>query len=291
MSNLFVTGASGKLGRRVIELLLAAGEKSVVAGTRDPSKLSDLAAKGVAVRKVDFDDAATLSAAFAGVDRLLIVSTDALDRPGRRGEQHLRAVEAAKKAGVKHIVYTSLANPVGSAVTLAPDHVLTERALAESGVAHTVLRNALYAENLLGSLPGALASGKLVTAQGTGAAAYVTREDCARAAAAALTSTFSGSRTLEITGPAVVSGDEIARLASQVTGRPLVHTAIPADDLRQGLLGYGLPAPIADLVVSFDVAIANGEYQGVSPAVADLTGRAPAHLSDWLTANRAAFTA
>lgn len=286
---LLVTGASGKLGKRVIELLLAAGER-VVAGTRDPGKLADLAAQGVPVRRVDFDDEA-LPAAFAGIDRVLIISTDALDRPGRRGDQHVRAIAAAKEAGVKHIVYTSLHNPVDSAVTLAPDHVRSERALADSGVGYTVLRNALYAENLLGSLPGAVASGKLITAQGTGGASYVTREDCARAAAAALASDFDGKRTLDITGPAAITGDELARLAADVTGRPVVHSAIPAGHLREGLLGHGLPAPIADLLVSFDVAIANGEYQRVSPAVAELTGRAPAPLADFLGANQAALTA
>lgn len=283
---LLVTGAAGKLGRRVVARLLAAGETHVVAGTRDPSKLADLAAAGAEVRRVDFDDPDALPAAFAGVDRLLIISTDALDRPGRRAEQHLRAVEAARHAGVKHVVYTSLVNAEDdSAVTLAPDHVRTERAIRASGLGYTLLRNALYAENLLGSLPPAIASGHLYTAQGAAGAAYVTREDCAAAAAAALASTDPASRTLDVTGPAAVPADALAQLAAAISGRPVVHVGVPAEGLRQGLLAAGLPGPIADLLVSFDVAIANGEYAAPSTAVADLTGAPPTAVADFLRAN------
>ncbi len=108
---LLVTGASGQLGRRVVELLLEAGAGTVVAATRDPAKLADLAARGAVVRRADFDDEASLVEAFQGVDRLLLISTDALDRPGRRLAQHEAAVRAAVSAGVGHIVYTSLTNP------------------------------------------------------------------------------------------------------------------------------------------------------------------------------------
>ena len=185
--SLLVTGASGQLGAEVVRRLVALrGDDQIIAGSRDVEKLAGL--DGVTIRRVDFDDdEATLQAAFEGVDRLLLISTDALDRPGRRAEQHLRAIRAAKAAGVRHVLYTSLAKAAeDSAVVIGLDHVLTERALAASGLGYTVLRNNLYAEVLVGSVGHAVSSGQLVTARGDGAIAYVTRSDCARAAAAAL---------------------------------------------------------------------------------------------------------
>jgi len=183
---LLVTGASGHLGRRAAEILLETKAGKVIAGTRDPSKIADLAAKGAEIRKVDFDDPA-LADAFKGVDRLLLISTDALDTPGKRLKQHKAAIEDAKKAGVKHIVYTSMPKPEpGSPIPFAPDHYGTEQALAESGIGWTVLRNSWYQENLFHSLPQVLASGKWFSAAGDGKVAHVSREDAAYAAAAAL---------------------------------------------------------------------------------------------------------
>src|SRR5262245_51398877 len=132
---LLVTGAAGKLGQRVIAHLLdthKVAPAQIVAATRNPDKLAALAAQGAKVRKLDFEDAASLATAFAGVDRVLLVSTDAIDRPGRRLAQHKAAVEAAKKAGVKHVIYTSMPNPDNTLITFAPDHLGTERALAAS---------------------------------------------------------------------------------------------------------------------------------------------------------------
>lgn len=185
---LFVTGASGHLGRRVIELLLEKNAGKIVAGTRTPEKLADLAARGVVVRHADFEDPKSLEAAFAGADRVLIVSTDAIDRPGRRIAQHRAAVAAAVRAGVKHAVYTSMPNPETSPVTFAPDHLGTEQALKSSGLTYTILRNCWYTEYLVPGLAAAVAAGKLISATGNGGAPYVTREDCAQAAAAALAS-------------------------------------------------------------------------------------------------------
>lgn len=281
---LLVTGASGHLGRRVVELLLERGEKNIIATTRNPAKLSDLAAKGVTVRAADFDDQASLVTAFTGAERVLLISTDALDRPGRRLEQHLNAVAAAAKAGVTHVVYTSLFHPdPDSAVTIAPDHWGTEQALAKSALSWTVLRNSLYTDYLIPSLARAVATGEHVTATGTGGTAYVTREDCARAAAAALASTDTSNKTYDVTGPTVVTQAELAKLASEQTGKPVKNIAVPADGLRAGLTGAGLPAGLVDLLVSFDVAIANGEYASTSTAVKELTGSNPTAPKDFLT--------
>ncbi|AKF85780.1 hypothetical protein MFUL124B02_16565 [Myxococcus fulvus 124B02] len=289
---LLVTGASGHLGRRVVELLLEARKGPLIVTTREPSKLADLTARGVVVRKADFDDASTLDVAFAGAERLLLVSTDSLDVPGRRITQHRHAVEAARRVGVKHVVYTSLTRPEpDSPITLAKDHWATEQALAASGLGFTVLRNNIYMEMLLHSLPQAVAQGRLVSATGTGATAYVTREDCARAAVAALTSTYGGQRVLEVTGPSAVTQAELARFAGELSGRPVEYVAVDAASLASGLVAHGFPAPLAAAYASFDVAVAQGRMSGVTSAIADLTGQAPVSVSHFLSAHREAFAA
>jgi NAD(P)H dehydrogenase (quinone) len=288
MSTLLITGASGHLGRRVAELLLKAGQHRVVLATRTPAKLADLAARGAVVRAADFDDPASLATAFTGVDRLLLVSTDHLDQPGRRLTQHRAAITAAAAAGVRHLVYTSLLNAVpDSVMSLAPDHAQTEQALAASPLTWTVLRNNLYADNLLPGLGFAVATGQLHTASGTGAISYLTREDCARAAAAALASTETANRTLDLTGPAALTAADIAALTTQITGRTVTHVPVPADGLRAGLTQAGLPAGLVEALVTFDLAAARGELHTVSPAFTQLTGRAPTPVAIFLAAHRA----
>src|SRR5271170_4728369 len=223
---LFVTGASGHLGRRVVELLLEKAAGKIVAGTRKPEKLADLAARGVEVRQADFDDPKGLETALAGADRVLIISTDAIDRPGRRLAQHKTAVAASAKAGVKHAVYSSMPNPETSPVVFAPDHLGTEQALKASGVSHTILRMCWYTDYLIPAVAPAVASGKLISATGQGGAPYVTREDCAQAAAAALASTETSSKTWNITGPDLMTYAELAKLASELTGRPVSFEAV-----------------------------------------------------------------
>ncbi|MFM2247217.1 MAG: hypothetical protein RL071_3291 [Pseudomonadota bacterium] len=271
---LLVTGASGQLGRHVVELLLARGQDRVIAATRDPSKLADLAARGVEVRALDLDQD-DQAAAFAGVDRALLISTDALDRPGRRLEQHLRGIAAAKAAGVGHLVYTSLVEAGSQINLLAPDHAQTEAALVASGLQHTILRNNLYAENLLGSLPGAVAGGVLYSAAGDGKVAYVSRSDCARAAAAVLAGDTGGAQRIDISGARAWSVDEIAALAARISGRPVRVQQVPVAGLAAGMEAHGLPAPVAAIFASFDAATAAGEYGAASGVIEALTG-APA---------------
>jgi NAD(P)H dehydrogenase (quinone) len=286
---LLVTGASGHLGRRVVELLLEANAGTIVAATRSPEKLADFASRGVIVRKADFDDPASLDAAFQGVDRLLLISTDAFGVPGYRLQQHRNAVAAADKAGVNHVVYTSLVNPgPDSPVLLAPDHQGTEDALAASSLGWTVLRENIYAETLLGSLGGAVQMGKLFNTIGDGRAAYITREDCARACAAALAATFAGRRTLDITGPEAVSQADLARIASDISGQPVEYVPLQPGAQVQNLVKVGLPQPIAELLVSFDTAVAQGRFSAVSSAVEDLTGRKPQRVADFLAVNKPA---
>jgi NAD(P)H dehydrogenase (quinone) len=284
---LLVTGASGHMGRRVIELLLDAQAGPIIATTRTPASLSDFSARGVTVRRADFDDPATLPDAFAGTDRLLLISTDAVGMSDRRIRQHLAAVQAAQDAGVSHIVYTSLPNPgPESPISLAPDHQATEDALAASTMGWTALRNNVYTEMLPGALAQAIQMGSLYRASGDGKVGYVTREDCARAAAAALAAPFTGRRTLDITGPDALSGADLAALASSISGKPVTYVPLPPDVLRENLRKVGLPESVIDVIVSFDEAAAQGLLDAVTSAVEDLTGHAPMPVAEFLAQNK-----
>lgn len=193
-----ITGASDLLGRATAELLQGSVDPhDAVLTTREPAALADLAARGAHVRRADFTDPATLSGAFAGVERLLIVSTDAV---GTRLDGHRAAVTAA--AGVGHVVHTSFPEPVPTDPALVvADHAGTEAALADSGTAWTVLRNSLYAHTQVPVVEQAAASGQLVTSADDGATAYVTREDCAAVAAAVLAHGGHAGRAYDVTGP------------------------------------------------------------------------------------------
>ncbi len=289
---LFVTGAAGHLGRLVITHLLEThhiAPNRIVAGTRKPDTLADLAARGVAVRRVDFDDAASLATAFVGVDRLLLISTDALDRPGRHLEQHLAAVDAARRAGVRHIVYTSMPNPDDSLVTFAPDHLGTERAIEASGLGWTMLRNNWYFENLLHALPNVLRSGTWYTATGNGRAGWVSREDCARIAAAVLASPTLTNARYDVTGPALLTTDEIATQISRALDTPIRVIHVTDEQLAQGLRAAGLPEAIVPTFVSFDSNIRAGKLSMVSDAVERVTGRAPQTFESYLRTNQASL--
>lgn len=285
---LLVTGASGHMGQRVLELLLEGGAGSIIAVTRTPEKIAAFAPRGVDIRQGDFDHADALVRAFTGADRVLIISTDALGVPGLRLQQHLTAVKAAEAAGVRHVVYTSLTNPGSdSPILLAPDHHGTEDALAASQLGWIVLRNNVYTDFQLGALGRAIAMGGLYNASGSGKIGYVTREDCSRAAAAALTAAFDGRRTLDITGPEALSQDDLAKIASEVSGKPVTYVPLEVEVLIQNMVGAGLPRPVADVYASFDAAAAQGKLDVVSSAVEDLTGKKPIRFADFVAANRA----
>jgi NAD(P)H dehydrogenase (quinone) len=293
MSTYIVTGAGGQLGRRVLAHLLdtlKVPADRLVATSRNSAALSDWASRGVAVRGADFDAPDSLAAAFAGGERLLLISTDALDRPGRRLEQHLAAIRAAETAGLQHVVYTSMPDPERSLVTFAPDHLGSEQAIADSALpGWTVLRNQWYFENLLHSLPHALAQGRWYTANGDGGLAHIARDDLARAAAMALTGDFAGKRTLTLTGDRAWTAQEIAAAVARATGQSLTPVPVPVEALIEGMVGAGMPEPIARIFASFDANIAAGRMATVSDDYRTLTGSAPQGFEDWLGRNAAAF--
>jgi NAD(P)H dehydrogenase (quinone) len=300
---ILVTGASGHLGRAVLHHLVnthqvPAGQ--IIAATRKPEGLADLAKLGVGVRAADFDSP-DLAKSFAGARRLLLISTDAMDRPGRRLEQHRKAVKAAKEAGVQHIVYTSMPNPSeDSPIPFAGDHRGTEEAIAASGMTHTILRNSWYMENLLMSLPGVLAAGKWYTASGTGKwytkttkgrLSYGSRDDFARAAAAVLASGAKDSRTYTLTGPEALTADDIAKIAGDALGKKIKVRYVTPKQLAGGMKTAGLPDMLIPLMVSFDVNTAQGRMETVTSDIKDLTGKAPQTLRDWFAQNKAMFGA
>jgi NAD(P)H dehydrogenase (quinone) len=290
-----VTGASGKLGRGVIDSLIAEQKippNQIIAITRKPEGLGDLAAKGVQVRAGSFDDEAGLAKAFAGAKRLLIISTDALGEPGLRLAQHKRAVAAAEKAGVEHVLYTSLPNAERSQISFAPDHLGTEEAIAAGKFkGWTILRNNWYYENLFYSLPHAIASGTLYTAAGEGKIAHLARADLARAAAAALAAKDTGKKTYTLSGSVARSTAEIARLVSAAVGKPIKVVQVPLEGLIKGMTGSGMPEALARVFASFDASIAAGELSGNSADYKALSGKEPQDFESWLKANAGALVA
>lgn len=289
-STILITGASGKLGQRVIAHLLEShhiAPQRLVAATRTPEKLAHLTAAGVQVRHADFDAPNTLATALAGVDQMLLISTDALDKPGRRLAQHQTAVQAAQQAGVKHILYTSMLQPDDSLIPFAPDHLGTEQALVASGLHWTILRHGWYMENLLGTLPSNLASGQWYTAAGDGRVAHVSLEDCARTAAAVLASAQPATNVYyNVTGPEGLTTAEIAAVASEVTGKPLQVIQVSDEQLIQGMIAAGVPEFMAPVWGAFDANTRAGKVAVVSNDVEQLTGQAPQSLRDFLTAHR-----
>lgn len=289
---ILVTGAAGQLGQLVIRHLIEnykVAPATIIAATRSPEKLAILAAKGVVTRKADFDDAASLEAAFAGVDRLLIISTDALDTPGKRLIQHKAAVAAAMKAKVKHITYTSMPAPDNSLVTFAPDHLGTENAIKESGIPYAIVRDAWYHDNYMHSMPHNLQAGKWFTSASDGKISTISRDDCALAIASVLATGTTGTYTL--TGKQSLTPKEIAAIATEVTGKPLEVVAVSDEQLGQGIRGAGLPGFVADMLVSADANTRAGKFDIVTDDFAKLTGKQPQSLKDYFVANKAALIA
>jgi NAD(P)H dehydrogenase (quinone) len=274
-----ITGASGSLGRATAEAVLRTVDpRRVVLTTRRPEALADLAERGAHVRPADFEDVRGLTTAFEGVEKLLLISTD---RVGARLEQHRAALAGAAAAGVAHVVYTSVPEPVpGNPASVVPDHAGTERSLRESGLRWTMLRNHLYAHLQASAIAGALASGRLVTNHGTGAAAYVTREDCAAAAAAVLTQEGHEDRVYDISGPEAVSAEDLLALARELGGHEVELVAVDDETFAEGLRAAGLPEAAVRLVTSFGASTREGDLAAVSSAVTDLTGRRPTPLAE-----------
>ena len=282
--SIVVTGASGKLGRLVTEALLervAPGE--VVLVTRTPDALADFAARGVDVRAGDFAAPASLPGAFAGAEKLLLISASVL---GERVPQHFAAIDAAVAAGVRSIAYTSIVNPSDSNPgAAAADHRATEERIRVSGAAWTFLRNSIYAEMQAGPGAAALASGTLLTNAGDGRTAYVSRADCATVAAAVLASDGHDGKAYDVTGPEPLGARDLAALYAEIGGKPVEPAFVDDDGWVAAMVEHaGLPEPLARQLSTFGIAARRGYAERVSTAVQDLTGRAPRTVREVLEA-------
>jgi NAD(P)H dehydrogenase (quinone) len=286
-ARLAITGASGQLGRRTAELVLAqCAPSDVILATRTPASLADLAARGADVRYANFDEPPSLRAAFAGAERLLLISATDLQR---RVAQHKAALDVAKAAGVRHVIYTSGSKPAPpNPAVVAPSHFATEQALAASGLGWTVLRNSLYADYQAAEALRAVETGVLLHNRGGGSVAYVAREDCAAAAAAVLLQRGHDAAIYDITGGEKYTADALAVLYSELGGRRVEARAIDDAAFVAGLVGTANDEHLrygAELLASFGRAIREGYLDVRSDAVAKLTGRRPRTLREVLEAH------
>jgi NAD(P)H dehydrogenase (quinone) len=267
-----VTGTSGKLGRLVVNALLESSPADrVVAVARDPNKLADLAARGVVVRRGDYDRPDTLRAAFDGAERLLLVSGSEV---GKRVPQHTAAIDAAKRAGVAHLVYTSILHADTTRMRLASEHLATEKVLFASELTYTILRNGWYIENYTENLAPALAHGTFLGAAGDGRISAAPRDDFARAAAAVLTAPNGHeNRVYELGGDTSFTMTELARAVSEWAGRIIGYTNLTPEAYAAALIQAGVPAPFAETLADCDAGIERGELEVTTGHLYRLLGR------------------
>ena len=248
-----ITGATGQLGRLVIEKLLAKVPAADLVGlVRSPSKATDL---GIAVREADYSQPQTLETALQGIDTLLLISSSEV---GQRAVQHRNVIAAAPKAGVGRIVYTSLLRADASPLSLAAEHADTEAQLKASGIPNTILRNGWYTENYTGSVPGAVAAGAFIGSAGSGRIASAPRADYADAAVTVLTTPGHDGQTYELAGDQAYTLAELAAEISRQTGKDIPYRNLPAADYAAALQGFGLPDWLAQAYAGWDVDASNG---------------------------------
>ncbi len=273
-----VTAATGQLGRLVIEQLLeTVPANQIVAAVRSPEKATDLAALGVHVRHGDYSQPATLDSAFAGADKVLLISSNEI---GQRLPQHRAAIDAAKKAGIKLIAYTSVLRADTSALGLADEHVETEAYLRASGVPFTLLRNGWYTENYAASIPGALAHDAFIGSADLGRISSAARVDYAEAAVAVLTSQDDQSgRVYELAGDETYTLSEFAAELSKQSGKDVPYVNLSQADFEAALVKAGVPEVYAHLFADSDTAAAKGALFDDTRQLSRLIGRPTTPLS------------
>ena len=279
---ILVTGASGKLGGHVIQQLVQrVPANQIVAAVRDPGKAADLAKLGVQVRLADYDRPDTLASALAGVNKVLLISAS---EPRGRLARHRAVIDAAKKAGVLLLVYTSILHAASSTLALAAGHKATEEAIRASGLPFVFLRNGWYIENYTENLGSVLAQGAVLGSSGDGRVAAATRVDFAAAAVAVLTGTGQENRIYELGGDVPFSMADLAAEVSRRAGKPVVYQDLTPVDYRNVLVGAGVPEPFADLLVDSSVGIGGGGLEDESGDLRRLIGRPTTPLADAVAA-------
>ena len=269
---LLVTGASGQLGRLIVDQLLATVPAGRIAAmVRSSGAAAALAALGVQTRVADYDRPDTLDAALAGIGRVLLISSNDL---GRRVAQHRNVIDAAKRAGVGLLACTSVLHADTSRLGLAGEHRDTEALLRESGLPFVLLRNGWYTENYTASIPAALARGAVIGGAGEGRIASAARTDYAAAAVAVLTAPQDvAGRTFELAGDEAYSLPDLAAEAARQSGRPVGYTDLAEADHKAALLGAGLPEALASLIADSDAGASKGALFDNSRQLSTLIGR------------------
>lgn len=266
-----VTGATGQLGQLVIDALLQRlPADQIIAAVRTPAKAGDLAARGVQVRQADYNQPATLDAAFQGADKVLLISSSEI---GQRVLQHRNAIDAARRAGVKLLAYTSLLHADSSPLILAAEHKETEALLRSSGLPAVILRNGWYTENFAPSVPVAVQHGVVLGSSGSGRIASAARADYAAAAAAVLTAENQAGRVYELAGDTAFTLADLAAEIARQSGRSVVYNDLPEADYKAALVGAGLPDGFAAVVANSSVGAGNGALFDDSHQLSRLIGR------------------
>lgn len=280
--SIVVTGATGALGRLVVDKLLATvPAEQLAAVVRDKEKAADLAARGVELRIADYSVPETLAGAFRAGDRVLLISGSEV---GQRVAQHTAVVGAAKAAGVAQLAYTGVLGGPDADFQLAAEHKVTERLILDSGLPYTFLRNGWYTENFTENLAPVLAHNAVVASAGDGRIASAARADYAAAAAAALTGEGHLGKTYELSGDSAWSFAEYAAELSRQTGRTIAYDNVPAEAHLGILTGAGVPGSFAEILVDVDAAVGRGLLAGTTGDLARLAGRPTTPLADSVAA-------
>ncbi len=287
MSNtpILISGASGRLGQTVVRALIQKGihqQRQLILVTRTPEKLATYEQCGVIIRYGDFDHPNNLPYAFNGVERILLISTDVLDSTGKRVKQHRHAIEAAKMAGVNHVIYTSFIQPLhGLSMPPSQDHFATEELIKHSGLNYTFLRNAFYYDMLLPLIQQAVTKGSLSSACGHAATAYIARHDCAKAAAQALISEVSECKTFTLTGETINMQTLVDKLSS-ILKKPILYREIGLDQKLKDYINSGLPPSVAQVLLTIDNAILQGALDIQTTDFRTLTDTHPTSVADFI---------
>ena len=266
-----ITGATGQLGQLVIKALLKKVPASgIVAAVRNVEKAKDLAALGVQVRQADYTQPATWDAALKGADKVLLISSSEI---GQRAKQHKAVIDAAKRAGVKLLAYTSVLRADTSPLGLAAEHKETEAAIRASGVPFVLLRHGWYTENYTAGIPGALAHGAVYGCAGTGRISSATRADYAEADVAALTADNQAGKVYELAGDTAYTLAELAAEISRQSGKDIGYVNLPEAEYKNVLVKVGLPEPVADLLSDSDTGASKGGLFDDGHQLSKLIGR------------------
>lgn len=266
-----ITGASGQLGRLVIdELLTTTPASEITALVRTPESISDLAERGITVRQADYNEPGTLIEALKGIKKLLLISSSEV---GQRAQQHQNVINAAKENGIGLIAYTSILHADTSPLGLAEEHRATEAILSESGIPFALLRNGWYSENYTAGIPAALQLGTLYGCAGDGLIASAARADYAAAAAKVITMDNQSGKIYELSGDKAYTLAELAAEISQQTGKEIGYVNLPEADYASALEQAGLPAPLAHMLADSDTGASQGGLYDNSQTLSGLIGR------------------